>query len=96
MTRTGAASSTATNPRKRKSTGGLEDTKEKASKQPRKSLDAFFSKQVLASGVPEDDAGARKHVALNEQQIEVMRMVVEGGKNVFFTGSAGERWSSAS
>lgn len=90
MTRVGVLAGTSTNPRKRKSTEGPDDTKPKLAKQPRKSLDAYFSPQVLATSVQEDDGAARKHVALNEQQINVMRMVVEEEKSVFFTGSAGE------
>lgn len=80
-----------TNARKRKSTGDIEDSNTKLAKQPRKSLDAYFSREVLASGLPDDnDDSTRKHVALNEQQIAVMKMVVEEEKNVFFTGSAGK------
>lgn len=77
---------TTTTTRKRKSTGVLE---EKTAKQPRKTLDAFFSPQVLATSVSEDETATREHVALNAEQIKVLRMVIEEGKNVFFTGSAG-------
>ena len=76
--------------KKRKSTDDADETR--AAKQPRKSLDAYFSPQVLASGVPgaNEEDGERKHVTLNEQQIAVLKMVVEEEKNVFFTGAAGE------
>lgn len=85
-----ALTGTSTTTRKRKSTGTLEETKEKAAKQPRRTLDAFFSPQVLATGVPQDEKATREHVALNVEQIRVLKMVVEEEKNVFFTGSAGE------
>jgi hypothetical protein len=84
-----AAATSTTATRKRKSTGSLEETKGRSTKQPRKTLDAFFSPQVLATGVPKDEKAAREHVALNEDQIKVLKMVVEEEKNVFFTGSAG-------
>lgn len=79
-----------TNTRKRKSTGSIDDVKPKPTKQPRKTLDTFFSPQVLATGCPKDEKATREHVALNEEQIKVLRMVVEEEQNVFFTGSAGE------
>ncbi|KAJ3480472.1 hypothetical protein NLI96_g8332 [Meripilus lineatus] len=78
-----------TNTRKRKSTGSIDDVKPKPTKQPRKTLDTFFSPQVLATGCPKDEKATREHVALNEEQIKVLRMVVEEEQNVFFTGSAG-------
>ena len=84
-----AIAGTTTTSRKRKSTGTLEETKTKAAKQPRKTLDAFFSPQVLATGVPKDEKATREHVALNAEQVKVLKMVVEEEKNVFFTGSAG-------
>ncbi|KAI0786939.1 PIF1-like helicase-domain-containing protein [Abortiporus biennis] len=90
MAREKTLTTTTTNPRKRKSTGGIDDQKPKPAKQPRKTLDSFFAPQVLASGCPKDEkATTREHVALNEEQIKIMKMVVEEGKNIFFTGSAG-------
>lgn len=80
---------TSTNTRKRKSTGIIEDIKKSIVKKPRKTLDTFFSPQVLATGCPKDEKSTREHVALNEEQIKVLRMIVEEGQNVFFTGSAG-------
>ncbi len=81
--------SVSTNVKKRKSTGSIEETKTKLAKQPRKTLDAFFSPQIVASGVSTDEKCIREHVALNAEQIKVLKMVVEEEKNVFFTGSAG-------
>lgn len=89
MAKAAAASSTTTATRKRKATASLEGAKVKPAKQPRKTLDAFFSPRVLATGVPNDEKATREHVGLNAQQIEVLKMVVEEEKNVFFTGSAG-------
>lgn len=84
-----AVASSKTTTRKRKAVGSLEETKLKPTKQPRKTLDAFFSPRVLATGVPNDEKATREHVGLNAQQIKVLKMVVEEEKNVFFTGSAG-------
>jgi ATP-dependent DNA helicase PIF1 len=78
---------------KRKSTDDAEETKgTRPVKQARMSLDAYFSPQVLVSGSPgaKEENCERKHVTLNEQQIAVLKMVVEEEKNVFFTGAAGE------
>lgn len=83
------ASTTVT--RKRKSTGTLDETKGKAAKQPRKTLDAFFSPQVLATTIQHDEKATREHVALNVEQVKVLKMAVEEEKNVFFTGSAGKQ-----
>ena len=58
-------------------------------KQPRKTLDTFFSPQVPASVTPDEETGKIEHVALNKEQIRVLEMVVQEEKNVFFTGSAG-------
>ena len=90
MTRSATASSSTTTSRKRKSTGNVEETKGRLAKQPRKSLDAYFSPRVPTTSVPEEGTGPSTHVALNEQQIAVLKMVVEEEKNVFFTGAAGE------
>lgn len=84
-----AVASSKTTTRKRKAVGSPEETKLKPAKQPRKTLDAFFSPRVLATGVPNDEKATREHVGLNAQQIKVLKMVVEEEKNVFFTGSAG-------
>ena len=86
MTLTG----TTTTMRKRKAAASIEDDKKKAAKQPKRTLESFFSPQVLAAGVPTDEKATREHVALNAEQIRVLKMVVEEEKNVFFTGSAGE------
>lgn len=42
-----------------------------------------------------EKATARDSVALNAEQRKVLRMVVDEGKNVFFTGAAGENLSSS-
>lgn len=87
----GTSTASTTTSRKRKSTGGLEETKTKAAKQPRKTLDAFFAPQVLKHAVQQDDEKvAREYIGLNAEQIKVLKMVVEEEKSVFFTGSAGE------
>lgn len=71
--------------RKRKFTGTLEPAR--PSKLPRKTLDSFFTPLVpLSSHV---DAKESQPVQLNDAQHQVLRMVAEEGKNVFFTGSAG-------
>lgn len=78
--------------KKRKSTGGIEDAKSRPTKQPRKTLDSFFSTEVLASPKPTgkgSNSVVQEYVALNEEQIKVLKMVVEEEKSVFFTGSAG-------
>ncbi|KAI0089022.1 PIF1-like helicase-domain-containing protein [Irpex rosettiformis] len=89
MARSVTSSSTAVASRKRKSTGNVEGTKGRSTKQSKNSLDAYFSPQVLASSAPGEDEGSKQHVSLNEQQISVLKMVVEEEKNVFFTGAAG-------
>ena len=78
--------------KKRKSTGGIEDSKPRPTKQPRKTLDSFFSTEVLASPKPSGNNKenvVQEYVALNDEQIRVLKMVVEEEKSVFFTGSAG-------
>jgi len=64
-------------------------------KQPRLTIDAFFTHKVtvqLGSGLDGIARGVDKKVldmVLSNEQMMVMRMVVKEGKNVFFTGSAG-------
>lgn len=71
--------------KKRKSTDASDSPR--PSKQPRKTLDAFFAPLVsLSSHV---DSKESQPVQLNDSQHQILRMVVEEGKNVFFTGSAG-------
>ncbi|SRR6266702_652433 len=78
---------------KRKSTGTIEDTRN--AKHPRLTIDAFFTPKVtvqLGSGLDGVAGGVEEKildVVLSDEQMRVMRMVVEEGKNVFFTGSAG-------
>ncbi|KAJ7163788.1 PIF1-like helicase-domain-containing protein [Mycena crocata] len=76
----------ATSLKKRKSDG--EPSSKRPVKQPRRTLDSYFSPQVLApaSSTNDDD---RKLVSLNAEQTVILRQVVDEGKNIFFTGSAG-------
>jgi hypothetical protein len=72
--------------KKRKSASSQNYSKPGAVKVPRKTLDSFFAPRVSIS------SGNRKRtevVTLNDEQRKVLSMVVEEGKNVFFTGSAG-------
>lgn len=80
-TKTTLASST--NVKKRKSDAA--PTKPGPSKVSRHSLDSYFVPRIAVS------CGNKKEtnlVTLNEEQRSVLRMVVDEGKNVFFTGSA--------
>jgi hypothetical protein len=78
---------------KRKSQGALLDAR--SAKQPKLTIDSFFSPKVsvrVGSGIDGVAAGAEEKVldvVLSDEQMKVMRIVVEEGKNVFFTGSAG-------
>jgi len=68
-----------------------------ASKKPRQTLDNFFSPRVplpRQSLGNDSSAGPSKtadpsHAALEVDQTRVLKMVVEQGKSVFFTGAAG-------
>ncbi|KAJ7672820.1 hypothetical protein B0H17DRAFT_173885 [Mycena rosella] len=77
---------TPTASKKRKSEGG--STSKRPAKQPRQTLDSFFSPLVLAPASSSNDDD-RKMVSLNAEQNAILRQVVDEGKNVFFTGSAG-------
>ena len=78
---------------KRKSTSTLEDTP--SAKQPRLTIDSFFTPKVTVQvgsgldGMAGGVEGKVLDVVLSDEQMRVMRMVVEEGKNIFFTGSAG-------
>lgn len=78
---------------KRKSTSALEDTR--GTKQPKLTIDSFFTPKVtvqVGSGLDGVAGGVKEKVfdvVLSDEQMRVLRMVVEEGKNVFFTGSAG-------
>lgn len=89
-----AVPTTTTTNKKRKSTGGLDSSKNgaDASNKRRKTLDAFFSPQVNHSVATKDKdgKGLRETISLNEEQSRVLQMAVNEGKNVFFTGAAGE------
>ncbi|OCH90170.1 hypothetical protein OBBRIDRAFT_622982 [Obba rivulosa] len=83
MARTAPLKTLPTNTKKRKSEGDVPDPKRQ------RTMDAFFTPRVLAAGCPKNDKEARKSVELNAEQNRVLKMVVEEGKNVFFTGAAG-------
>ncbi|KAH8102093.1 PIF1-like helicase-domain-containing protein [Cristinia sonorae] len=84
---TSLSSTTAT--KKRKSTGDIDEGRAKQAKQPRRTLDTFFARQVPVSAAPDEETGKIEHVSLNDEQMRVLQMVVDEEKNVFFTGSAG-------
>jgi hypothetical protein len=71
---------------KKRKSSSTSSVKPGPSKVPRTTLDSFFPPRVSVS------SGNKKEttiVTLNEEQRMVLRMVVEEGKSVFFTGSAG-------
>jgi len=78
---------------KRKSLGALPDAR--SAKQSKLTIDSFFSRKVSVrlgsglDGVAADTEEKVLDVVLSDEQVKVMRMVVEEGKNIFFTGSAG-------
>ena len=78
---------------KRKSQGALPDPR--STKQPKLTIDTFFSPKVSVrvgsglDGVAGDAEEKVLDVVLSDEQVRVLRMVVDEGKNVFFTGSAG-------
>ncbi|KAM5546120.1 hypothetical protein V8D89_000246 [Ganoderma adspersum] len=84
-------STTTTNTKKRKSTGGLDvpGKQDDSSNKRRKTLDAFFAPQVTVKPHTKESKGFTEVVALNAEQRRVLQMVVDEGKNVFFTGPAG-------
>ena len=91
MARSAVLTTTTTNTKKRKSTGGLDapGKQDDASNKRRKTLDAFFAPQVTVKSPTKDSKGFTEVVALNTEQRRVLQMVVDEGKNVFFTGPAG-------
>ena len=84
-------SATTTNSKKRKSTGGLDASgkNDDTSNKRRRTLDAFFAPQVTVKSPTKDSKCFSEVVALNTEQRRVLQMVVDEGKNVFFTGPAG-------
>ncbi|KAH9834817.1 PIF1-like helicase-domain-containing protein [Rhodofomes roseus] len=96
MARTATTATTITASRKRKSTGDIpkDGASAKDAKRPRTTLDRFFSPQVPVSSSTKGDSNtgttsSRDTVALNDEQRKILQMVVDEGKNVFFTGAAG-------
>ena len=77
---------------KRKSQGAPPSSRN--AKQP-KTIDAFFSPKVSVrlgcglDGITGDTKEKVLDVVLSDEQVKVLKMVVDEGKNVFFTGSAG-------
>jgi hypothetical protein len=72
-------------PKKRKS-DSASLSKPGSSKVSRQTLDSFFTPRVSVSSGNRNDTTL---LTLNEEQRRVLTMVVDEGKNVFFTGSAG-------
>jgi hypothetical protein len=78
---------------KRKSQGAPPGSRN--AKQPKSTIDAFFSPKVSVrlgcglDGITGDAKEKVLDVVLSDEQVRVMKMVVDEGKNVFFTGSAG-------
>jgi hypothetical protein len=64
-------------------------------KHPKLTIDTFFSPKVSVrlgsglDGVTGDGEEKSLDVVLSDEQVRVMKAVVNEGKNVFFTGSAG-------
>jgi hypothetical protein len=69
--------------KKRKSDGGDSDKPAKQSKK----IDSYFSQLYPVSSNPKESES--QPVPLNDEQKRVLEMVVDEGKNVFFTGAAG-------
>lgn len=84
---------------KRKAADTLESCRAKSARQPLRTLDAFFAPQRTAHhvGVIQDKVKKAKpevtrsedYDKLSEEQKRVLKMVVDGEKSLFFTGSAG-------
>ena len=101
-----SSTATKTTTRKRKSLSNASnaDLKDEPEKR-RRTLDTFFTHHLTvdvptapneATSVREEEN--KQHIVLNEEQTNVIKMVVEEGKSVFFTGAAGEPlfvWYSA-
>ncbi|KAF5391863.1 hypothetical protein D9757_001833 [Collybiopsis confluens] len=67
----------------------LSDDSQSIKKKSKGTIHSFFSPQVPLSGRNYDSSTDPTHVALNAEQTRVLRMVIDEGKNVFFTGAAG-------
>jgi hypothetical protein len=70
---------------KRKSDGGDSDRPTKKSKK----IDNYFSQLYPVSSNSKESES--QPMPLNDEQKRVLEMVVDEGKNVFFTGAAGTR-----
>jgi hypothetical protein len=69
--------------KKRKSDGNESDRPAKKSKR----IDSYFAQLYPVSSNPKESES--QPVPLNDEQKRVLEMVVDEGKNVFFTGAAG-------
>ena len=78
-----ASASKPSSSRKRKSDGNDSD---RPTKQPKK-IDNYFSQLFPVSSNSKESES--QPVPLNDEQKRVLEMVVDEGKNVFFTGAAG-------
>ena len=79
----GSASKPSSSSKKRKSGG---DDSERPAKQSKK-IDGYFSQLYPVSSNSKESES--QPVPLNDEQKRVLEMVVDEGKNVFFTGAAG-------
>ena len=78
-----SSASTPSSSKKRKS---VESNSDRPAKQSKK-IDSYFPRLYPVSSNPEDNG--TQGVPLNDDQKRVLEMVVNEGKNVFFTGAAG-------
>ena len=93
MARGIVSSTSRTSTEKRKFTDSHSDGKVKEyvefSDKRRKTLDAYFHPQTACSSTSTSNSSTIGSVILNPEQTRVLEMVVDEGKNVFFTGAAG-------
>jgi len=82
----GSASKPSSSSKKRKSGG---DDSERPAKQSKK-IDSYFAQLYPVSSNSKESES--QPVPLNDEQKRVLEMVVDEGKNVFFTGAAGTRF----
>ncbi|KAF9068708.1 PIF1-like helicase-domain-containing protein [Rhodocollybia butyracea] len=72
---------------KRKASKALEAGS--SGKKLKSTIDSFFSPNVPLPMKSSDDPTQPSHAALNPEQTRVLRMAIDEGKSVFFTGAAG-------
>lgn len=78
--------SASSNTRKRKPDSHIETPKPAKST---KTLDAFFSPLATIHTTTATSKGELARIQLNIEQTAILKMVVDEGRSVFFTGSAG-------